>query len=168
LAEVKTSGSLRSDFFHRIAHAVIEIPPLRERIADIEPLASQFVNDVASKDNLPVVGLSDEASAYLRSQSWPGNVRQLQTRVTVATRHAHFENRTEVTPQDFVAFGEGEDSTLKHFSLKEQLHEHEYQVVKEALALHDGNIAHTAAYLKCDRKKIYTVIARHEGRGGEE
>lgn len=65
----------RADLFYRINVVPIYIPPLRERINDIEPLARYFLDHYAKEKNLRI---SPEAMEALENYSWPGNVRELR------------------------------------------------------------------------------------------
>ena len=70
------SGAFRRDLFFRLNGVTIMIPPLRERLAELEPLAAMFVRAAATTQPLPVI--SGDALELLRSYSWPGNVRELK------------------------------------------------------------------------------------------
>ncbi len=56
----------------------LELPPLRERPEDIEPLARHFLAKTASKTRRPLKGITEEALSALREYHWPGNVRELE------------------------------------------------------------------------------------------
>jgi two-component system response regulator AtoC len=72
------NGSFRSDLFHRLNVVTLWLPPLRARRDDVPLLAREFTDRAcAAADKLPL-GLSDDAMRLLRSQRWPGNVRQLE------------------------------------------------------------------------------------------
>ncbi|MCH8552405.1 MAG: sigma-54-dependent transcriptional regulator [Natronospirillum sp.] len=71
------AGEFRQDLFYRINVLNIHLPPLRERRADIEPLARHFVQRLAETSRR-FVSLSDDAVKLLKQQSWPGNVRELE------------------------------------------------------------------------------------------
>jgi two-component system, NtrC family, response regulator AtoC len=72
------SGAFRQDLLYRLNAISIIIPPLRERIDEIVPLAGRFMQTIAEKLGRPMPRLSDEAIDLLRSYSWPGNVRELR------------------------------------------------------------------------------------------
>ena len=78
LAQAVAAGRFRQDLYYRINVINIELPPLRERIADIPLLAEHFLNEVREDANKDVTGFSDEAMAVLQHYAWPGNVRELQ------------------------------------------------------------------------------------------
>jgi DNA-binding NtrC family response regulator len=64
----------RLDLFHRLAVVVVQVPPLRERPADVEPLARHFIDALGGDPEL----LSPDVLERLRSHRWPGNVRELR------------------------------------------------------------------------------------------
>jgi DNA-binding NtrC family response regulator len=76
LAEV-ASGRFRADLYYRLNGVTIAIPPLRERVAEIGPLARRFVAD-ASRETGRTVVLSKPAIARLEHHAWPGNIRELK------------------------------------------------------------------------------------------
>jgi DNA-binding NtrC family response regulator len=77
LADRVREGTFRQDLFYRLKVLSVTVPPLRERRADILPLADRFLAD----ENRPVRGFTDAAQARLVGYAWPGNVRELQNAV---------------------------------------------------------------------------------------
>jgi transcriptional regulator with GAF, ATPase, and Fis domain len=71
-------GQFRQDLYYRIAVFPVDLPPLRERVEDIEPLARHFLRQNCRQANEPSKHLSMAAVSYLQAQSWPGNARELQ------------------------------------------------------------------------------------------
>jgi transcriptional regulator with PAS, ATPase and Fis domain len=71
-------GRFREDLFYRLAVVSLTLPPLRERGADLDLLASHFVAHYAREHARPVRAVAEEVFAALRSHPWPGNVRQLR------------------------------------------------------------------------------------------
>lgn len=69
--------TFRLDLFYKLHHSVIQIPPLRERPQDIEPLAHHFLKRAAEKFKCNVHDFSSDALAFLSQHQWPGNVREL-------------------------------------------------------------------------------------------
>jgi DNA-binding NtrC family response regulator len=74
-------GAFRQDLLYRLNAISIIIPPLRERVDEIIPLATRFVQALASKLHRAVPRFTDEAEALLREYSWPGNVRELRNAI---------------------------------------------------------------------------------------
>jgi DNA-binding NtrC family response regulator len=79
LQAATAAGVFRQDLYYRVAVAVIEVPPLRERAEDIDALARHFTARFASTLHRPGVCLAPAAVELLRHGSWPGNVRELET-----------------------------------------------------------------------------------------
>ncbi len=77
LRDEVAAGRFREDLYYRLRVLPIRIPPLRERPADLDPLARRF----AARYGGPGTTLSDGAMARLRAHSWPGNVRELQNAI---------------------------------------------------------------------------------------
>jgi two-component system nitrogen regulation response regulator GlnG len=73
-------ATLREDLYYRMSGAVVDVPPLRERIEDIALLAAHFLAR-DEREGQPARQLSDEAVELMRAYSWPGNVRQLENAV---------------------------------------------------------------------------------------
>lgn len=76
-AEVR-AGRFREDLYFRLNVVTLRIPPLRERQADILPLAEHFAHRYAQVNGLPQRGLSPAAQSLLLGHPWPGNVRELE------------------------------------------------------------------------------------------
>jgi len=74
-------GKLREDLYYRISAISVHLPPLRERVEDIMPLASAFLKRYAAQANRNITGFTPAAMDRLRAFEWPGNVRQLQNEV---------------------------------------------------------------------------------------
>ncbi|WP_303722688.1 sigma-54 dependent transcriptional regulator [Malonomonas rubra] len=78
LQEEVAAGRFREDLFYRLNVISIELPPLRERSEDIEPLAEHFLKKIANKSRRSVEGIEPEALEALKNYHWPGNVRELE------------------------------------------------------------------------------------------
>jgi DNA-binding NtrC family response regulator len=78
LEEAVEKGGFRKDLFYRINALVLELPALRERVADIPSLARHFLARVNREEKRQVQGFSAEALEALCAHAWPGNVRELQ------------------------------------------------------------------------------------------
>jgi DNA-binding NtrC family response regulator len=72
------AGRFRSDLMYRLNVYPIRIPPLRERVDDIEPLALHLLQRFSALHGKRVNGFSDRALDAMRSHPWPGNVRELE------------------------------------------------------------------------------------------
>ncbi len=89
LEERVGDGGFREDLFYRLAAVRIRIPPLRERMEDLEPLTLHFVRHFRDRYGRPVEGVGRDALRLLSSHSWPGNIRELRNvldRAVIACR----------------------------------------------------------------------------------
>jgi DNA-binding NtrC family response regulator len=77
-AESLKDGRLREDLFYRVSVFDIELPPLRERLADIPALAELLIRDINRQHGLKVTGISSGVMQELMGRRWKGNVRELK------------------------------------------------------------------------------------------
>jgi two-component system response regulator HydG len=79
-AEVRR-GAFREDLYHRLNVVALRVPPLRERPADVLPLARYFLDRCAARCRRRVESISPDAERYLTAYAWPGNVRELENAI---------------------------------------------------------------------------------------
>ena len=82
LAQAIVDGGFRSDLFYRLNGISLVIPPLRQRVSEIEGLAQRFVEEASKRvgqAKAPTIG--PEALAWLKGYHWPGNIRELQNTI---------------------------------------------------------------------------------------
>lgn len=77
LKEAVDKGRFRQDLYYRISQVAVNIPPLRERVGDVDVLVHQFLAAYSKEFGRPC-NIADEALMCLRSHNWPGNVRELE------------------------------------------------------------------------------------------
>jgi len=93
------AGRFREDLYYRLMGYMIRIPPLRDRMDDIEPLARRFVEEAARSEGRPALSIAHDAIAKLESFTWPGNVRELRN---VVMRAAVTATGDAIRPDDVV------------------------------------------------------------------
>jgi len=81
LTAMVAARQFREDFYYRISVIPVHVPPLRERVQDIEPLARHFLKKFALEMGRPGRDIAPEALSALLSYSWPGNVRELENAI---------------------------------------------------------------------------------------
>lgn len=134
-------GRLEPDLLARLSAFPIEIPPLRDRPADIDALAEQFLAAAAAKFGKRDLHLSEAARLLLRSHAWPGNVRELEN----AIERAAILSDGEILPRHlpFAA-----PQTLDPAAADTlNVHALERKAIEEALRRHGGNRTHAAREL---------------------
>lgn len=72
------AGRFREDLYYRLNIVPVELPPLRQRMGDIEILLKRFTQAFSQEHGLPAPDYADDALALLREYPWPGNVRELR------------------------------------------------------------------------------------------
>ncbi len=78
LQEEVAKGCFREDLYYRLNVIPLAVPPLRERMSDIEALVEHFINRYNQENGFTVAGIRPEAMMRLKSHAWPGNVRELE------------------------------------------------------------------------------------------
>jgi DNA-binding NtrC family response regulator len=150
-------GSFREDLFYRLNVVPIHLPALRERLADIVPLAEYFLVRAGSGKRLTA-----EAAAALIRYAWPGNVRELKNKIDRLniTVHGNLINAADVLetersgPDDAHAIDwPDEDLPTATLRLEELL-------IRRALSRCCGNRAEAARLLNIHRQMLYTKMKR--------
>jgi DNA-binding NtrC family response regulator len=72
------AGAFREDLYHRLRVLPLRLPPLRDRVPDIAPLAAAFLRDARTRLGRPALKLLPDAVSALERHAWPGNVRELR------------------------------------------------------------------------------------------
>jgi DNA-binding NtrC family response regulator len=157
LEEALRDGSLRQDLFYRLNVVRIEIPPLRERKADIQPLAAHFLRQLNQRFRREVKGIASEAMSALMSYDFPGNVRELEN---LLERAYALGARGEITLADLPALSAG---SLVPQSSKElpTLAQAERDLVLRALQLHDNDKKLAARALGISARSIYRRLKEY-------
>jgi DNA-binding NtrC family response regulator len=79
------SGELRGDLFYRLNVFNIQMPPLRDHMADVPAIAAKMIADMNERHQCSISGMTDALQAKLMAYDWPGNVRELRNTIERAT-----------------------------------------------------------------------------------
>ncbi|OGC08944.1 Fis family transcriptional regulator [candidate division KSB1 bacterium RBG_16_48_16] len=145
----------REDVYYRINVFTIFLPPLRERRADILPLALHFIKKCARSMGKAEKQISPQAEAILLTYPWPGNVRELENaieRAMVIGKHA--DVRLEDLP---LRLNEQERLSERAISLSDVEKLHIEKIFKDT----KGNITRAAGLLGIDRVTLYKKLKKH-------
>lgn len=161
--ELLSSGKLREDFYHRIAHKIIRLPTLRERREDIRNLSTTFLQALTKREEVRVYSIEPEVFLLLEKYVWPGNVRELQAVIEGAAYLAQFKGRSEILAKDlkfeasnYLALNTSTEAKGFH----EQVENFKLKLVKEALDQSEGNQVQAAKQLGLDRSSLRRILAR--------
>jgi transcriptional regulator with PAS, ATPase and Fis domain len=162
LLSLVKKGSFREDLFYRLNVVEIKIPPLRERLEDIEPLvldAVEHLNNLLGKNVLTI-----EKKVYdrLKEYHWPGNVRELYN---VIEKSMNYVEGTELNVDnlDFNAFGQGYSmETVNSYEkpIEAVLNQAERSLLIHSLEKFNGNRTKVADFLKIPRPLLYQKMKR--------
>lgn len=97
LLEEIEAGNFREDLYYRLNVVPINLPPLRERISDVDLLVESFIKKYNERLNRSITGIRPEALAALKSYQWPGNIRELEN---VIERTLLFADSNEIQVHD--------------------------------------------------------------------
>jgi DNA-binding NtrC family response regulator len=157
LNEMVADTKFRQDLLFRINTIEIQLPPLRDRIEDIEALTDHFIKLYSKKYKKEVSGCSKETIKKLEKHSWPGNVRELQH---ATERAVIMSESTILQPSDFLLTQEISDSEQVVFE-DYNLEEVEKMVLRKALKKHEGNISKAAEELGLTRASLYRRMDKY-------
>jgi DNA-binding NtrC family response regulator len=170
LERLAAEGAFRTDLLYRLQVVAIELPPLRERRADIPALAAHFVAGFAERHRSPVRALADDARRALLAHDWPGNVRELRNALERAVVLS--ENDT-IDAADLPAQVTGSAAPLRpaeaaladlHFAdaRARALDAFDRSFLAAALDRHGGNVSRTARALGLHRQSLQKLLRRLE------
>jgi len=184
LETLTREGKFREDLLHRLNVVTIQLPPLRERHEDIPALVQHFLGKYAADFDIAAPSISSDALALLQSQSWSGNIRELEN----TTRRLLLESRGfaithEAVQRALASICSAETIVLSLASLAagllaqakrgeindayaQILGESEKEIISQAISLAGGNQAKAARWLGISRltlrEKLTKLGLRHE------
>ena len=156
LQQMVNDGEFREDLLYRINTIHLELPALRQRKADIVPLANRFLrqySDIYNKTNLR---FSYEAEKKLTSLPWYGNIRELQHAIEKAVI---LSDGGMISAEDI----DGGNQTRREKPLEEvqTLDEMESRMIEKTIKECEGNLSVVAARLGISRQTLYNKIKRY-------
>jgi DNA-binding NtrC family response regulator len=150
-------GRFREDLFYRLNVIHVKLPPLRERPDDIESLARHFMARVAAEFDLPPVALATEEIAWLREQSWSGNVRELRN---VIERTVLMGSLPDSQPSSELAVA----PVVPAYPLEWTLEQVKQAHIERVLEANEGNRSAAARQLGLSRKTLERKLGPAGGR----
>lgn len=155
LEQAVAQHSFREDLFYRLNVLPLRIPPLRERRADIRPLAEHFLQRFAQVHQRPAARLTPDALQALETYDFPGNVRELRNALERALIYGGDELGVADLPPQVAGRG-GAPSQEK------TLEEVEKEYIAAALQRHRGRKSETAKVLGISRKTLLEKRKRYQ------
>jgi DNA-binding NtrC family response regulator len=170
LDEAAHDGRFRSDLYYRINILTLYLPPLRERVEDILPLAEGVIARACEKFRRPPLTISAEVRAALEAYPWPGNIRQLdnvlQSAVLFCTGpELQFKHLPQAIQEG--AFQARDDREGPDGSLEQSCDFHERTLIHRTLLDCDFNCTEAAKVLKVSRTTLYKKIKKYNLMGAD-
>lgn len=159
-----SQGGFRKDLYYRLNGMSITVPPLRQRLNEIQRLSNEIITDFSRELGLPgIPELSSNAVKALSSHSWPGNIRELKNvlerAVILSGGRKIRAGRLNLGGKESEDFSE-EQSFSKIKSLQEAIEETERSYILEALKQAKGKKQGTAEILGISRFALSRYMAR--------
>lgn len=145
----------RQDLLYRINTIEIQLPPLRERLEDIVPLAEYFLEKYATKYKRTVTSLHESLIQQLRQYEWPGNIRELQHAMERAVILS--QGKTLMPKDVFVKNPIQEQALNTGYNLEEM----ERNIITQAMKKCNGNITEAAKELGLSRAALYRRLEKY-------
>ncbi|OBS10939.1 sigma-54-dependent transcriptional regulator [Acidihalobacter prosperus] len=170
LAERVADGLFRADLYHRLSVFQIELPPLRERLQDLDELVPAFVAEFNAKAGRQVRKIPPAIMARLKAHDWPGNVRELRNAIersvllsehdTLSAQWLQLGRPQETEPQPHADTAAPciclpLDGTLA-------LEDIDRRVIQAALEQHDYNVSATARALRTTRETLRYRMQKYQ------
>jgi nitrogen regulation protein NR(I) len=155
------NGTFREDLYYRLNVVPIRLPPLRERIEDIPPLAHFFLQKYSERLARETTTLSPQAMEALQAYRWPGNIRELEN---VIERTLLFADGEAITLADLppqlsdlpprkIQAPDRSDASMKDI-VRQAASELERDLIHQALQETNGNVTRAAEKLRISRKGL--------------
>lgn len=171
--ELVQEGKFRQDLFFRLASVTIKIPPLRERLEDLEELLGYYLAYYSKKFSKNVTSISKIALEMLYSYPWPGNVRELKntiefavnvcqsTRIELHDLPAHLQKSLQYS-QRYQTRTQINAQAPAQINLEEQLGKYERALIERALCRNEYNITKTADSLSLSRQALQYKLKKYK------
>jgi arginine utilization regulatory protein len=163
------TGSIRRDLYYRLSVINIYIPPLRERLDDLELLTEYFIKKYNKLLNKSIEKLSDQVMIDFMNYDWPGNIRELENFIEGAMNMVSSRdkvlNRENFITSNFIPrtsdLGNGLISSLSEKSLPQLLEGIEEKVIIEMMGRYGNNITKTAKHLGIKRQTLQHKLKKY-------
>ena len=179
LEEAVDNGTFRKDLYYRLSVFPITIPPLRDRIEDIQPLVFHFLERYKDKTGRFVSGISKEAMRALVNYEWSGNVRELENSIERAViiasgRQIELDDLPEaISKRAFAAYAQARQERARaageglsigiEIELPASMDEIEQKVITATLDYTEGDKSRAARLLNIGRKTLYRKLDQYDG-----
>ncbi|NND34365.1 MAG: sigma-54-dependent Fis family transcriptional regulator [Saprospiraceae bacterium] len=157
LRQMVHENRFRQDLLYRINTVEIQLPPLRNRMDDIAPLAQHYLKMYRKKYQKGALELSMGAIKKLQSYEWPGNVRELKH---IMERTVIMCDKNQIASDDIILTA-SRPSAIPAMQKAATIEEMEEQLIRGVMKKHDGNITKAASELGLTRTSLYRRLEKY-------
>ncbi len=162
LLDAAERGLFRQDLYYRVSTITLDLPPLRARGDDALLIARYLVQRLAERYEARPKPFSEEAARAIRMHPWPGNIRELENRVSQALILSDGE---ELTAADLHL--SLDDLSARVLTLAEARERFTQDYIEHVLTLHNGNRTRAAHDLNVDPRTGFRILSRVRGERDE-
>ncbi|MFB5661988.1 sigma 54-interacting transcriptional regulator [Alteribacillus sp. HJP-4] len=171
LEKALQENKFREDLYYRLNRMPIQIPPLRDRIEDIEPLCTHLITRINRDYGRNITAISKETIQVLHGYDWPGNVRELENllgRAVISMSNtenviqaAHLPELHNRYKKVSTAVSPRTEWGAEQFTLQQKLDSFEKKLIIEKLQENEFNKTKTADQLNISLRSLYYKMERH-------
>jgi two-component system NtrC family response regulator len=162
LAGLIERAEFREDLYYRISEVTVNIPPLRERRGDAGVIAQAILAQRSREHGRSLKGFAPEALAAIEAYPWPGNIRELENRISGAVIMAEGKY---VGVEDLGLPQAGD--AVSWLNLREVRARAERDALRQAMAVSGGNLSRAAELLGITRPTLYDLLEKLQIRPAE-
>jgi two-component system nitrogen regulation response regulator NtrX len=171
------AGRLREDLYHRLNVVSLEVPPLSERMADLDELVRHFMQLCARQHGVPPRKVTPNAMAALAAYSWPGNVRELRNVIErlliAAPGGSDVPISSSMLPPEIlegtpVSASFDDNGSIVSLPLREAREAFEKNYLSVQIQRFNHNISRTAEFIGMERSALYRklkMLGLYDGAG---
>ncbi|MCD8508611.1 MAG: sigma 54-interacting transcriptional regulator [Bacillus sp. (in: Bacteria)] len=158
---------IRKDLYYRLNVVSLSLPPLRDRMGDLEQLITSFISFFNIEFNKKVVGTSREARKFLETYHWPGNIRELRHCIEAAMNIVEGDHiKVDDLPEEIIVHT-NDQTQMKHLTISDDLNLKDAVAALEKELIHkklmetDGNVNKAAKLLNVPRQTLQYKISKY-------
>ena len=151
------SNAFRQDLYYRISEVTVQIPALRDRPGDGVVIAHAILERCAHEHRRPIKGFSPDALRAIQAYPWPGNIRELENRISGAVIMAE----GKYIGADDLGLPQVEPN-VEWLNLRAARQRAERDAIRQALAVAGGNLSRAAELLGITRPTLYDLLEKNE------
>jgi two-component system response regulator AtoC len=173
LRQASAKGGFRTELYHRISGLVLRLPPLRERLEDLDSLVEYFVGVYSERFHCRAVPVSSSTVARMALHNWPGNIRELENLVkryvvvgtedVILSEIGHPEAGEPAVEAD-----PSEEGQSLHEMTRQAMHLMESRIILNSLRANQWNRKRTARALKISYRSLLYKLKRSGITGRRE